>query len=242
MFEIIPAIDLRDGKCVRLTQGDYAQTTVYGDDPAATALRWQSLGAPRIHVVDLDGAAAGHPTQLEVVRAIASRVTVPVQLGGGLRSIESVTAAFAAGVSDVILGTAAIENPSFLDECLAMYPGRVIVGLDARNGQVAVRGWLEQTTITVLDLTRTLEVRGADRIVFTDIARDGMLEGPNLSSLREVVESTPLRVIASGGVSTVEQVLDVQSLGAAGAIIGKALYVGTFDLPTGLARAAAHAQ
>lgn len=234
MFEIIPAIDLRDGKCVRLTQGDYGRQTVFGDNPPAVARRWAELGAPRIHVVDLDGAAAGHPTQLGVIEQIARSVSVPVQLGGGIRTTETVQAAFDAGVSAVILGTAAVEDPAFADWCLRAHPDRCIIGIDARDGRVAVRGWLERTDVLATDLAQDFSRRGARTIVYTDISRDGMLDGPNLDGIREMVERTGLRVVASGGVSTVAQIVAVRDAGASGAIIGKALYVGSIDLTEAL--------
>lgn len=231
MFEIIPAIDLRGGKCVRLTQGDYNQETVYGDDPVAVARQWQAHGAPRIHVVDLDGAVAGAPTQLDVIQQIADATSVPIELGGGIRTPETVEQALAAGVTDVILGTSVIRNPSFLEWCLKEFAEHVIVGLDARDGRVAVRGWLDVTDVSVYELATRLTDMGARRVIFTDIAQDGMLDGPNTESLARMIAATNAEVIASGGVSTTEQILAVQRAGAAGVIVGKALYVGAISLP-----------
>jgi phosphoribosylformimino-5-aminoimidazole carboxamide ribotide isomerase len=234
MFEIIPAIDLYGGKCVRLTQGDYAQQTVYGDDPPAMAERWASLGAQRIHTVDLEAARAGHPVQLEVVGRIVERVAVPVQLGGGMRTRDDVRAAFDVGVRSVILGTALITDTEFADWCLSTYPDRVIVGLDARDGRVAVKGWQESTDIRALDIGQDLARRGARTVIYTDISRDGMLGGPNVEGVGAMV-ATGMRVIASGGVSTIEQIIALRGVGAAGAILGKAIYTGDLDVSAAIA-------
>jgi phosphoribosylformimino-5-aminoimidazole carboxamide ribotide isomerase len=235
MFELIPAIDLRGGKCVRLTQGDYNQETVYGEDPVEVARQWQAQGAPRIHVVDLDGAVAGVPTQLDVVHKIVDATSIPIELGGGIRTPETVEQVLATGVTDVILGTSVIQNPGFLEWCLKELAEHVIVGLDARDGRVAVRGWLDVTDVSVYELAGRLTGMGARRVIFTDIAQDGMLDGPNIKSLSTMMSSTTMEVIASGGVSTVEQILAVKEAGAAGAIVGKALYVGSIRLPGALA-------
>jgi phosphoribosylformimino-5-aminoimidazole carboxamide ribotide isomerase len=235
MFEIIPAIDLYGGKCVRLTQGDYAQQTVYGDDPPAMAERWVTMGAQRIHTVDLEAAAAGHPVQLDVVGEIARRVSVPVQLGGGIRSRDHVKAALDAGVQSVILGTALITDPELADWCLATIPDRVIVGLDARDGHVAVKGWQEKTDILAIDIGQDLARRGARTVVYTDISRDGMLAGPNVDGVGAMVQATRMRVIASGGVSTIEQIMTLRDVGAAGAILGKAIYTGDLDVAAAIA-------
>jgi phosphoribosylformimino-5-aminoimidazole carboxamide ribotide isomerase len=238
MFEIIPAIDLYGGKCVRLTQGDYAQQTVYGDDPAAIAERWVAMGAQRLHTVDLEAAAAGHPVQLEVVGEIIKRAGVPVQLGGGMRTRDDVKAALEVGVQSVILGTALITDPDLADWCLATIPDRVIVGLDARDGNVAVKGWQEKTDVRALDLGRDLANRGARTVVYTDISRDGMLGGPNVEGVGAIVQATGMRVIASGGVSTIDQIIALRDIGAAGAILGKAIYTGDLDVAEALAAVA----
>jgi phosphoribosylformimino-5-aminoimidazole carboxamide ribotide isomerase len=230
MFEIIPAIDLYGGKCVRLTQGDYAQQTVYGDDPPAIAERWVGMGAQRIHTVDLEAAAAGHPVQLEVVGEIVKRAGVPVQLGGGMRTRDDIKAALDVGVDAVILGTALITHPELADWCFETIPDRVIVGLDARDGRVAVKGWQEKTDVQALDIGHDLALRGARTVVYTDISRDGMLGGPNVDGVGAMVQATGMRVIASGGVSTLDQIIALRGIGAAGAILGKAIYTGDLDV------------
>jgi phosphoribosylformimino-5-aminoimidazole carboxamide ribotide isomerase len=235
MFDIIPAIDLYGGKCVRLTQGDYKQQTIYGDDPPAMAERWVSEGAQRIHTVDLEAAAAGHPVQLDVIGRIVKRVAVPVQLGGGMRSRDDVQAAFDVGVRSVILGTALITDPEFADWCLSTYPDRVIVGLDARDGRVAVNGWQEKTDVQALDIGQDLASRGAQTVIYTDISRDGMLGGPNVNGVGAMVQATGMRVIASGGISAIAQIAALRAAGAAGAILGRAIYTGDLDVRTAIA-------
>jgi phosphoribosylformimino-5-aminoimidazole carboxamide ribotide isomerase len=235
MFEIIPAIDLYGGKCVRLTQGDYAQQTVYGEDPPAIAERWVTMGAKRIHTVDLEAAAAGHPVQLAVVGEIVKRAGVPVQLGGGMRTRDDIKAALDAGVDSVILGTALITHPELADWCFEEIPDRVIVGLDARDGRVAVQGWQEKTDVEALDIGRDLAHRGARTVVYTDISRDGMLGGPNLDGVGAMVQATGMRVIASGGVSTIDQIIALRDMGAAGAILGKAIYAGDLNVAEAIA-------
>jgi phosphoribosylformimino-5-aminoimidazole carboxamide ribotide isomerase len=231
VFEIIPAIDLQGGRCVRLVQGDFEQSTTYGDDPPAMARRWEAAGATRIHVVDLDGAKAGGPRQLDVVAAIVKAVRVPVQLGGGLRTADDIAAALAVGVDRVMVGTKAIEDPSFIDEALARFGPCVGVGIDARNGRVAVRGWVDVSDVDALDLARSMEARGVRTIVYTDIGRDGMLTGPNLDAMRRMAEAVPdVAVIASGGVGAPGDILALVNTGAVGVIVGKAIYTGNVDL------------
>jgi phosphoribosylformimino-5-aminoimidazole carboxamide ribotide isomerase len=231
VFEVIPAIDLQGGRCVRLVQGDFDQATIYGDDPPGMARRWEAAGASRIHVVDLDGAKAGGPRQLDVVAEIVKAVGVPVQLGGGMRTIADVEAALAAGVDRVIVGTKAIEEPDFVDAALRMFGPRVGVGIDARDGRVAVRGWVDVSDVDALDLARDMARRGVRTIVYTDIARDGMLSGPNLEAMRRMAEAVPeLGVIASGGVGAPGDILALATTGTVGVIVGKALYAGTVDL------------
>src|SRR5688500_13673703 len=217
VFEIIPAIDLQGGRCVRLIQGDFSQATVYGDDPPGMARRWEAAGASRIHVVDLDGAKAGGPRQLSVVAEIARAVSVPVQLGGGMRTLEDVDAALAAGVDRIIIGTRAIEEPSFVDEALGRFGERVGVGIDAKDGRVAVRGWVDVSDVDALDLARSMAGRGVKTIVYTDIARDGMLIGPNVDAMQRMAEAVPdVAVIASGGVGALGDVLDLAKTGTVG--------------------------
>lgn len=240
MFEVIPAIDLQGGRCVRLIQGDFDRATIYGDDPPGIARRWEAAGASTIHVVDLDGAKAGGPRQLEVVAEIARAVQVPVQLGGGMRTLEDVEAALAAGAQRIIIGTRAIEDPSFVDEALARFGERIGIGIDARDGRVAVRGWVEVSDVDALDLARSMSERGVRTIVYTDIARDGMLAGPNVEAMRRMAEAVPdVAVIASGGVAAPGDILDLASSGTVGVIVGKAIYTGNVDLAAAIRTLAA---
>ncbi len=214
-----------------MTQGDFAEVTVFAEDPVAIARGWAEAGATRIHVVDLDGARAGHPMQLEVVREIARTLSIPVQLGGGLRSLAALEAAFAAGVDRAILGTAALEDTELLDVALERYPGQIAVGIDARDGRVAVRGWLDLSDRNALGFARALERRGVQTIIWTNIARDGMLGGPDVAGVAQIVAAVPrVDVIASGGVSKLSDVLELSDTGARGTIVGKALYTGALDL------------
>lgn len=230
-FDVIPAIDLKDGRCVRLIQGDFERATVFGDDPPSMARRWASQGAGRIHVVDLDGAREGRPMQLGLVRQIARAVDVPVQLGGGLRTAEGVEAAFEAGVERVIIGTAAVDDPTFLDACLERFGDRIVVGVDARDGRVAVRGWADVSHTDALELAGSLAERGVRTIVYTDISRDGMLQGPNVTAVERMVQAVPdIELIASGGVGQPDDLIDLRRAGARGVIVGKALYTGAVDL------------
>ncbi|MCS7001585.1 MAG: 1-(5-phosphoribosyl)-5-[(5-phosphoribosylamino)methylideneamino]imidazole-4-carboxamide isomerase [Dehalococcoidia bacterium] len=229
-FEVIPAIDLREGRCVRLFQGDYAKQTVYSDDPAAMARRWQAAGATRLHVVDLDAAKDGARATLTAIQAILRAVAIPVQLGGGVRSIAAIHAALDLGVDRAIIGTAAVEDPALLAEAGATFGSRVFVGLDARDGYVAVRGWLQTTSRQVAEVAAEAARAGVGGLIVTDIARDGALAGPNLDAVRAAVMASGLPVIASGGVSSVADVLAARAAGAAGVITGRAIYDGTLDL------------
>ncbi|MCC7368597.1 MAG: 1-(5-phosphoribosyl)-5-[(5-phosphoribosylamino)methylideneamino]imidazole-4-carboxamide isomerase [Chloroflexi bacterium] len=242
MFEIIPAIDLQGGRCVRLVQGDFDRSTVYGDDPAAMARRWEAAGATRIHVVDLDGAKDGEPRQLAVVKAIADAVSVPVQLGGGLRTLDHIQAAVDAGVDRVMVGTKAIEDPSFVDWALGRFGGLVGIGIDARDGRVAVRGWVDVSDVDALDLARQMAERGVKTIVYTDISRDGMLTGPNLDAMRKMAQAVPtVGVIASGGVGQPQDIIDLAETGTVGVIVGKAIYTGNVDLGSAIEALASRA-
>lgn len=239
MSVIIPAIDLRDGRCVRLVQGRIDEETVYSDDPIAVARAFAAAGARRLHVVDLDGAFDGLPRNLETVKRIVQAVDMPVQLGGGIRTMDAIARVLDAGVQWVILGTVAIERPDIVAEACQRYPGRIIVGLDARDGRVAVRGWTEGTDKDALAVAREMAKLGVHEIVFTDIAKDGMLQGPNVDALRSMADGSGLRIIASGGVTTVDDVKAVSGItGVSGMIIGKALYEGTLDLSDALQAAA----
>ncbi len=234
-MEVIPAIDVRGGRCVRLAQGDYARETVYADDPVEVALRWQAAGAPRIHVVDLDGAREGRPMNEAVVGRILSRVKVPVQVGGGIRDIGTVQRYLELGAARVILGTAAIEEPELLAQALALARQAIIVGVDARDGVVVTRGWLKASELAPASLVRRLSEAGVTRVIYTDVSRDGMLAGPNFAGIAELLAEVdglpaPVKVIASGGVATLEHIRQLAALGVEGAIVGKALYTGDLDL------------
>ena len=230
-MEVIPAIDLRGGKCVRLYQGDYAQETVYSEDPVAMALHWQEMGAPRIHIVDLDGAASGIPQNMDSIASIASAVDVPLQTGGGIRSLEIAESLLALGIQRVVLGTIAVEDPSLVMEaCHQFGTEAVVVGIDAREGMVSLRGWLDSSSITALALLQAMEVVGVKRFIYTDISRDGTLTEPNFQAIQDMVGACGGSIVASGGVSTVGHLQHLASLGVEGAIVGKALYVGALDL------------
>lgn len=229
-MEVIPAIDLKEGRCVRLFQGDFDKETVFSTDPAAVARRWQDAGAPRIHVVDLDGAASGQPRNAEAVAQILQSVDIPIQLGGGVRNMETLKNWLVRGVRRVVLGTAAVEDPDFLVQACARFGDAVIAGVDARDGKVAASGWTRTTEVDAISFIARLGELGVRRIVYTDIATDGMLKGPNLESVRQITSRTPLPIIASGGVSTIQDLLSLNSLGVEGAIVGRALYTGDLDL------------
>jgi phosphoribosylformimino-5-aminoimidazole carboxamide ribotide isomerase len=234
----LPAIDLRGGQCVRLRQGDYNQETIFGADPAAVARRWVEQGAPALHLVDLDGARAGHPVNGASVRAIIEvleAVELPCQLGGGLREAEHIREALSWGVDRVVLGTRALREPEWLAEMAHRFPARIVLGIDARAGKVAVEGWSETSNCSALELARQCEHLPLSAIVYTDISKDGMLEGPNLEALAEMARTVSLPVIASGGVTTVDDVARLTQIGLAGCIIGRALYEGRIDLAAALA-------
>jgi phosphoribosylformimino-5-aminoimidazole carboxamide ribotide isomerase len=236
-MDLWPAIDLRGGKCVRLLQGDYERETVFGEDPVAVARDFVAAGARRLHVVDLDGAKAGTPVQADLVRRMVEAAGVPCQLGGGVRTRETAAAYLAAGVERVVLGSAAVERPELLEALAREFPGRIVLGLDARDGRVAVRGWLETSGLAAVDVARRHAALPLAGIVYTDIARDGMLAGPNLDALAGMIAATPLPVVASGGVATSEDIRRVAATGAAGCIVGKALYAGAVTIPQALAAA-----
>jgi phosphoribosylformimino-5-aminoimidazole carboxamide ribotide isomerase len=227
---ILPAIDLRGGKCVRLRQGDYSQETVFGDDPVGMARRWVSEGARALHLVDLDGAKAGKPVNGPVVRRIVEAVDVPCQVGGGLRTDADIEAALEMGVARVVLGTRALQDPAWVRQMAQAYPKRIVLGLDARDGKVASHGWLETSEATALDLAREFANWPLYAIVYTNIARDGMLAGPDLDGLAELADAVPLPVIASGGVTTLENVRELTARNVFGCIIGRALYEGKIEL------------
>ena len=229
-MELWPAIDLRGGRCVRLLQGDYDRETVFGDDPVAMARRFAAEGARRLHIVDLEGAKAGIPVQAELVARMVAAAGVPCQLGGGIRSVDTARAYVTAGVHRLVVGSVAIENPDLLTELAHAFPGRIVLGLDARDGKVAVRGWLETSPLGAVDVAKRHEQLPLAGIVYTDIAKDGMMAGPNLPALAEMVRAVRLPVIASGGVSNAEDIRQVAAVGAAGCIVGRALYEGSLTL------------
>ena len=230
-MEVIPAIDLIEGRCVRLYQGDYARATVYEDDPVETARRWERMGARRVHVVDLDGARDGEPRNLDVIRRIAGAVGVPVQMGGGIRNLAAVREALSAGVDRVMLGTVAARNPRVVkDACAEMGEDAVVVAVDSRDGRVAVSGWTDDSDVRATDLIRRMLDAGARTFLCTDISRDGALMGPNCELMRELAGVAGGGVIAAGGVAAVEHLAALAETGVGGAVIGKALYTGDIDL------------
>ena len=231
---IIPAIDLKDGACVRLKQGRMEDDTVFSDDPIGVAAQWVEQGARRLHLVDLNGAFAGEPVNGEIVRAIATRwPKLPVQIGGGIRSLETIEAYVRAGVSYVILGTKAVKEPSFVREACHAFPGKIIVGIDAKDGWVATDGWAEVSSVQAVDLARQFKADGISSIVYTDIARDGMMQGVNVEATAKLARDSGLPIIASGGVTNLDDIrglLKVRSDGVIGTITGRAIYEGTLDL------------
>ena len=231
---IYPAIDMKDGRCVRLLQGRAEDVTDYGD-PCEVARRWAQAGARWIHLVDLDGAFSGQGKNREVIAHIAQKQSVPVQLGGGIRTMADVEDRLErVGVSRVILGTAAVENPRLVKEACRAYPGRVAVGIDARNGFVAVRGWTERSDVPALELARRVRDAGVETVVYTDISKDGMMQGPSIEQTARMVRESGLRVIGSGGVSSLADIGALKEVGCAGVITGKALYSGAFTLAQAL--------
>lgn len=233
---IIPAIDLKDGACVRLKQGRMEDDTVFSDDPIGVAAQWVAQGARRLHLVDLNGAFAGEPVNGEIVRAIATRwPQLPVQIGGGIRSLETIEAYVRAGVSYVILGTKAVKEPSFVREACQAFPGRVIVGIDAKDGWVATDGWAEVSSVQAVDLARQFKADGISAIVYTDIARDGMMQGANVAGMAQMCAATSHPVIASGGVTSLDDVRSLVKLPLQGIIVGRALYEGRLFLKDMLA-------
>lgn len=232
-MDVIPAIDLLEGRCVRLFQGDYEKSQVFNENPVEVARGWKAEGATRLHLVDLDGAKAGKPENWQAIQAIVEAVDLPIQVGGGLRNADRVSALFDLGVQYAILGTAAVENPDLVGQLSNQFPNRIIVGIDARDGKVATKGWLETSEVIAVDLAKRMQDQGAAAIVYTDIKRDGTMKGPNLEALRELATAIETPVIASGGVSSVSDLLSLLGLvpsGVSGVIVGKALYTGDVSL------------
>ncbi|MFB3896996.1 MAG: 1-(5-phosphoribosyl)-5-[(5-phosphoribosylamino)methylideneamino]imidazole-4-carboxamide isomerase [bacterium] len=240
---IIPAIDILDGQCVRLQQGEYTRKTVYSDDPASIAQQWEKAGAKYLHIVDLDGAKLGYPKNLEVIVKIAKSVSIPVELGGGIRDLDTIDKVLQLGIHRVVLGTVAYAYADMVEEAATRYEDRVAVGIDARGGRVMIRGWLEKTDIPALELAKRIVRAKVKTLIYTDISKDGMLEGPNLKAIKEFANSTKATVIASGGISSVNDIKNLNNLKCSnlgGVIIGKALYSGQIKLPDAIA--AAHSQ
>jgi len=233
-MELIPAIDIRDGHCVRLYQGDYSRETVFSDDPTAVALRWQEQGASRLHLIDLDGARAGEPVNIEVVEAIARAVTIPCQVGGGIRTLATVASYVAMGIERVILGTVAVRAQTLVAEACYRYPGAIIVAVDARDGRAAISGWLERSEQRDDELMARLVEVGVPRFIYTDIARDGTMQGPNLAALARVVRAVRVPVVASGGIASLDHLRRLAKTHVEGAILGRALYDGALSLPDAL--------
>ena len=239
---LIPAIDLKDGRCVRLRQGDMNDATVFSEDPAAMARKWVDLGARRLHLVDLNGAFAGKPRNEAAIKAILNEIgsEVPIQIGGGIRDLDTIERYLDAGIAYVIIGTAAVKNPGLLHDACGAFPGQIIVGLDARDGKVATDGWSKLTGHDVLDLGRKFEGYGVEAIIYTDIGRDGMLGGVNIDATVRLARGLTVPVIASGGVSALEDIdrlCDVEGEGIEAAIVGRAIYDGTLDFSAAQARA-----
>ena len=238
---IIPAVDLKSGECVRLSQGEMDRSTRYSRNPEEMAARWASEGARRLHIVDLDGAVEGRPCNKEAVLKIRDQVEMEIELGGGIRDMTTIEDYLRRGIDYIILGTAALKNPGLLQEATAQFPGRIIVGIDARDGMVSIDGWTEKTTVSAFDLAAGLDSAAVAAIIFTDISRDGMLTGPNIESTAALACSVSIPVIASGGVSgmaDVERLLETEACGVKGIIIGRALYTGDIDLKACLDRVA----
>lgn len=235
-MEVIPAIDLRGGRCVRLRQGDFGRETVFSDDPLAVARQWREQGGTRLHVVDLDGAATGEPAHLDVISAIVAALDIPVQVGGGIRRADTARAWLATGVARVVIGTAAVRDPGMVqDVCREHGSERVVVSVDARDGMAALQGWTESSEVSALELAQRMAALGVARLLYTDIARDGMLTGPDLDTNARLARETGLAVLASGGVASVADIRRLARTGVEGVIVGRALYTGAVSLPDAVA-------
>lgn len=229
-MRIYPAIDIKDGNCVRLLQGKFSDLTVYGDNPAEMAKKWESLGGEYIHVVDLDGALKGHGVNAEIIRQICESVSVPVQTGGGIRTMEDIEAKLSCGISRVIIGTKAVSNPDFVRESVKKYGDKIVIGIDAKDGMVAVEGWEKTSDFTALEFAKKMVDLGVKTIVYTDIATDGTLAGPNVEAMREMAATVNADIIASGGIGNIEHIKALKDTGVEGVIVGKALYTDNVDL------------
>lgn len=235
-MEVIPSIDLKSGRCVRLYQGDYRKETIYSDDPVSVALSWQEQGGPRLHLVDLDGAVQGRLVNLGIIAEIVKQLTIPVQVGGGVRSMETAESLLSSGADRVVIGTAAVEDPSLVETlCRQHGSSSVVVAVDARDGQVATRGWTQQSAVSALDLARQMSGLGVSRLLYTDISRDGTMTEPNFDANEALVRETGMAVLASGGVTALEHIRRLVDTGAEGVIVGRALYDGAFALSEAIA-------
>jgi phosphoribosylformimino-5-aminoimidazole carboxamide ribotide isomerase len=233
-MEIIPAIDLRNGKCVRLYQGDYDKETVFSENPVSVALRWQSEGARRLHIVDLDGAAKGEPVNLETIEDIIAAIDIPIEVGGGIRSLETIKQLLDARVGRVILGTVAIEKPELVREACRRFGEQIIVSIDSKDRLVATRGWLQKSQVAASELANRMAELGVKRFIYTDISRDGTLTSPNFEAIEEFLEQVCVPIIAAGGISSVYHLTRLAELGVEGAIVGKAIYTGDIILADAL--------
>lgn len=239
-MQILPAIDLRAGRCVRLRQGDYAQETVFSDDPVQMARHWAEQGASMLHLVDLDGAKEGRPVNTEVIRGICQAIEIPVELGGGLRTDEGVQEAFDLGVARAIIGTQAVKEPDWFASLARAWPGKIALGLDAKSGRVATAGWLDTSDVDALDLADRYRDLPLAAIIYTDIAKDGMMAGPNFDAIEAMARRSPHLIIASGGVTTVEDVLELKRRGIGACILGRTIYEGVVQIPQLLLQLRAH--
>ncbi len=231
---VYPAIDIINGKCVRLVQGSYSEVTVFGDSPVEMALKWESQGAGYLHLVDLDAARSGNTENHEIIKQVARTLKIPVQVGGGIRSLDTIESLLSGGLSRVILGTSAVNNQEMLETAIKEYNEKIVVGIDAKDGMVAIHGWEKTSDLTAVAFARKVEALGAKTVIYTDIARDGMLKGPNLAAMSEMAKAVGISVIASGGVSCLKDITDLKSTGVSGVIVGKALYTGNLELKAAL--------
>jgi len=227
---IYPAVDIREGRCVRLTQGEFNKETVYSDNPVEMALKWEKCGAQYLHVVDLDGARTGKAQNIAVVSEIAVKTGIPVQLGGGIRTIEMIETILSKGIERVILGTSAVKDPELVKRAVKTFENNVVIGIDAKDGLVAIEGWEKTSEFKAVDFAKKMEDLGVKTIIYTDISRDGMLTGPNLKAMEEMVKAVSIDIIASGGVGKIEDIKNLKEVGVSGVIVGRALYTGDVDL------------
>lgn len=236
-MRIYPAIDIKDGQCVRLLRGSFDNVTVYGDDPAEMAKKWQAEGGEFIHVVDLDGALKGHGVNAEAIKKICESVSVPVQTGGGIRTMEDIEAKLACGINRVIIGTKAVSDSEFVRRAVEKYGDKIVIGIDAKDGMVAIEGWEKTSEWKAVDFAKKMEEIGVKTIVYTDIATDGTLQGPNVQAMKEMAESVDVDIIASGGVGSIEHIKALLPTGVEGVIVGRALYTNSVDLKEAIAAA-----